>query len=85
MSLFEEIREIVSKQLGLRPEEIRRESSFSNDLGTDSLDTIELVATLEEKFNIEIPDEDAEKMRTISDAVKYIGKKTKRTSTAEKK
>ena len=85
MELFERVKSVVSEQLGIKTEEIRLESSFINDLGTDSLDTIELVATLEEKFNIEIPDEDAEKMRTISDAVKYIEKKTKRTSTAEKK
>lgn len=85
MSLFEEVKEVISEQLGLRPEEIKLESSFINDLGADSLDTVELVMVLEEKFNIEIPDEDAEKIRTISEAVKYIEEKINRTSTAKKR
>lgn len=76
MSLFEEIRDVVSDQLGVKPEEVKSESSFIDDLGADSLDTVELVMALEEKFNIEIPDEDAEKMQKIDDVVRYIESKT---------
>ena len=78
MDLFEEIREVVSEQLSVKPEEVKLEASFINDLGTDSLDTVELIMALEEKFDIEIPDEDAEKMDMVSDVVKYIAKKTNR-------
>ncbi|MBU4311980.1 MAG: acyl carrier protein [Candidatus Omnitrophica bacterium] len=76
MSLFEEIRDVVSDQLGVKPEEVKSESSFIDDLGADSLDTVELIMALEEKFNIEIPDEDAEKMQKIDDVVRYIESKT---------
>lgn len=75
MSLFEEIQKIICEQLKARPEEVTPETSFINDLGADSLDTTELVMALEEKFNLEIPDEDAEGMETVSDVVKYIEKK----------
>ena len=75
MGLFEGIREVVSEQLGVKPEEVKPESSFIDDLGADSLDTVELVMALEEKFGIEIQDEDAEKMRTVSDVVKYLESK----------
>jgi len=75
MDLFEEIRETICEQLKAKPEDITLETSFIDDLGTDSLDSIELVMALEEKFGIEIPDEDAEEMHTVSDVVNYIGKK----------
>lgn len=75
MSLFEEIREVVSEQLGVKLEEIKPESSFIDELGADSLDTVELVMALEEKFDIEIPNGDAEKMQTISDVIRYIESK----------
>ena len=76
MSIFEEIKEVVCEELGLKPEEVKPESSFIDDLGADSLDTVELVMALEEKFGIEIPDEDAEKMQTIGGVIKYIERKT---------
>ena len=79
MSLFEEIQEIICEQLKAKPEEIKSETSFIEDLGADSLDSIELVMALEEKYNIEIPDEDAEGMETVSDVVKYIAGKIDRT------
>jgi acyl carrier protein len=72
MSLFEEIQEIICEQLKAEPEEVKLETSFIDDLGADSLDSIELVMALEEKFNIEIPDEDAEEMYAVADVVKYI-------------
>lgn len=75
MGLFEEIREVVSEQLGVKPEQVKPEASFISDLGADSLDTVELVMALEEKFDIEIPDEDAQEVQTISDVVKYIENK----------
>ena len=79
MSLFEEIQEIICEQLKAKPEEVKLETSFLDDLGADSLDLIELVMALEEKYNIEIPDEDAEGMETVSDVVKYIAGKIDRT------
>jgi len=79
MSLFEEIQEIICEQLKAKTEEVELETSFIDDLGIDSLDSIELVMALEEKFNIEIPDEDAEGMETVSDVVKYIASKIDRT------
>ena len=75
MSLFEEVREAVSEQLKVASEEIKPDSLFTDDLGADSLDTVELVMALEEKYAIEIPDEDAEKILAISDVVKYIESK----------
>jgi len=83
MSLLEEIKDVVCEQLGVKAEEIKPEASFIDDLGADSLDTVELVMALEEKFGIEIPDEDAEKMFTIKDVVKYIESKTDQTSIFE--
>ncbi len=78
MSLFEEIQEIICEQLKAKPEEVKLETSFIDDLGADSLDSIELVMALEEKFNIEIPDEDAEGMNTVDDVIRYVAKKTNR-------
>jgi acyl carrier protein len=66
------VREIVAEQLGVDVEEVTPEASFTDDLGADSLDTVELVMALEEEFGIEIPDEDAEKISTVGDAVTYI-------------
>lgn len=66
------VRKIVVEQLGVKEDEITIESSFVDDLGADSLDTVELVMALEEEFETEIPDEDAEKIVTIKDAVSYI-------------
>lgn len=75
MNLFEEIKEVISKQLNVDSKELTLETSFVNDLGVDSLNSIELVMELEEKFNLEIPDEDAGEMNTIGDVVKYIASK----------
>lgn len=66
------VKRIVAEQLGINEEEIKNESSFVEDLGADSLDTVELVMALEEEFSTEIPDEDAEKITTIQQAVDYI-------------
>ena len=75
MDLFEEIKQVVSEQLGVKPDEIKPTASFRDDLGADSLDAVELIMALEEKFSIEIPDADAEAMLTINDAIKYIENK----------
>mgnify|MGYP003571932036 CR=1 FL=1 len=73
MSTVEErVRTIVVEQLGVKEEEVSSESSFVDDLGADSLDTVELVMALEEEFKCEISDEDAEKITTVQDAIKYI-------------
>ncbi|MDI6733071.1 MAG: acyl carrier protein [Planctomycetota bacterium] len=64
--------EIVCKQLGVAKEKITASTSFVNDLGADSLDTVELIMEMEETFGLSIPDEDAEKIQTVTDAVKYI-------------
>ena len=74
MSLFEEIQAVICEQLKAKPEDITLKTSFINDLGADSLDTIELIMALEDRFGIEIPDEDAEKMQTVSKLVNYIEK-----------
>jgi len=76
MSVEEKVKDIISEQLGVKKEEIKPESSFIDDLGADSLDTVEVVMALEEEFGIEIPDEDAEKITTVGDSVKYIEEKT---------
>ena len=72
MANAEKIKSIIAEQLGVKAEEVTPESSFVDDLGADSLDTVELIMALEEEFNIEIPDEDAEKMSKVSDVIKYI-------------
>lgn len=66
------VKEIVSEQLGVKIDELKNNASFVDDLGADSLDTVELVMALEEEFDTEIPDEDAEQIQTIQDAIKYI-------------
>ncbi|MCK5511503.1 MAG: acyl carrier protein [Thermodesulfovibrionia bacterium] len=76
MAVEEKVREIVSKQLGVDQEKVTSEASFMDDLGADSLDTVELVMAFEEAFSIEIPDEDAEKILKIQDAVNYIKEKS---------
>jgi acyl carrier protein len=75
MAVPEKIVEIIVEQLGVKPEEVTPEASFVDDLGADSLDTVELVMALEEEFGIEVPDEDAEKLVTVGDAIKYIEEK----------
>ncbi len=69
------VKEIVVEKLSVDPNSVTEESAFVEDLGADSLDTVELVMEFEEKFNLEIPDEDAEKIKTIKDAIDYIEKK----------
>lgn len=71
----EKVKEIISKQLGVDQSEVTPEASFVEDLGADSLDTVELVMAFEEAFSIEIPDEDAEKITKVKDAVGYIKNK----------
>ena len=74
MSSEKRVKEIIVEQLGVKSEEVTNEASFVDDLGADSLDTVELVMALEEEFDIEIPDEDAEKIVAVADAIKYIDK-----------
>ena len=76
MAVQDKITEIIVEQLGVKPEEVVSEASFVDDLGADSLDTVELVMALEEEFGIEIPDEDAEKIQTVGDAIRYIEEKS---------
>ena len=76
MAVQDKISEIIVEQLGVKAEEVTPEASFVDDLGADSLDTVELVMALEEEFGIEIPDEDAEKIQTVGDAIKYIEEKS---------
>ena len=73
----ERVKKIIAEQLGVEEDEVTSEASFVEDLGADSLDTVELVMALEEEFGIEIPDEDAEKIRTVQDAIDYVGKHAK--------
>ena len=75
MAVESKIKTIIADQLGVKPEEVTPNASFVDDLGADSLDTVELIMALEEEFNVEIPDEDAEKMKTVGDAIKYIEEK----------
>ena len=75
MAVQDKIAEIIVEQLGVKPEEVVPEASFVDDLGADSLDTVELVMALEEEFGVEIPDEDAEKIQTVGDAIRYIEEK----------
>ncbi len=72
MALLEDVKEVVVEQLNVSPDEIKEDSKFVEDLGADSLDVVELVMALEEKFDIEIPDADAEKIVTVGDAIKYV-------------
>ncbi len=72
MNIEDRVKKIVSDQLGKSMDEVQNDSSFVDDLGADSLDTVELVMALEEEFDIEIADEDAEKISTVNEAVEYI-------------
>ncbi len=72
MSVEEKVKEIIVDQLGVDENQVKPEASFIDDLGADSLDTVELVMALEEEFDIEIPDEDAEKIASVQNAVDYI-------------
>jgi len=77
MALDERLSQIIVGQLGVSKEEIKREASFIDDLGADSLDIVELVMAMEEEFDIEIPDDDAERIQTIGDAFSYIEERVK--------
>ncbi len=68
------VKDIIVEQLGVKKDQVTEEASFIDDLGADSLDTVELVMALEEEFNIEIPDEEAEKIQTVGEAINYINK-----------
>lgn len=70
--VFEKVKDIIVEQLGVDEEEVKMESSFIDDLGADSLDIVELIMAIEEEFDLEIPDKEAEKITTVGDAVEYI-------------
>jgi len=74
--VFEKVKKILVEQLGVEEDEITLESSFIDDLGADSLDIVELIMALEEEFDLEIPDSEAEKITTVGDAVEYIKNNT---------
>ena len=76
-SVEDRVKQIIVEQLGVDEGEVTPNASFVDDLGADSLDTVELVMAFEEAFDIEIPDEDAEKIRTVKDAIDYIGQHSK--------
>ena len=71
----EKVKDIIVEELGVEREKLTSEASFMEDLGADSLDTVELVMAFEKEFDIDIPDEDAEKLRTVGDALKYLNEK----------
>ena len=71
----DKVKKIIVDQLGVEAAQVNEKAAFMDDLGADSLDTVELVMKFEEEFDLEIPDEDAEKIKTVGDAVKYIGEK----------
>ncbi|MEA1929054.1 MAG: acyl carrier protein [Candidatus Auribacterota bacterium] len=73
----QKVKDIIVEQLGVNPEEVTTEASFIDDLGADSLDTVELVMALEETFEIEVPDEDAEQLTSVGAAIKYIEENAK--------
>ena len=74
-TIEERVQDIIVEQLGVNPEQVTPTASFSEDLGADSLDTVALVMAFEEEFSVEVPDEDAEKLQTVGDAVRYITEK----------
>ena len=76
-SIEDRVRDLIVEQLGVNADQVKPEASFIDDLGADSLDTVELVMAFEEEFGIDIPDEDAEKMSTVSDAIKYLEENSK--------
>src|SRR5215475_14077783 len=71
----EKVKDIIVEQLGVNPEQVTPQASFIEDLGADSLDIVELVMAFEEEFGVEVPDEDAEKLQTVGDVIKYIEEK----------
>lgn len=75
--ITQKVKDIIVEQLGVNPEEVTEDASFIDDLGADSLDTVELVMALEEGFDIEVPDEEAEKLTTVGAAIKYIEENSK--------
>lgn len=76
-SIADKVKDIIVEQLGVNPEQVTENASFIEDLGADSLDTVELVMAFEEEFGVEVPDEDAEKLQAVGDVVKYIEDKQK--------
>ena len=72
----EKVKDIIVEQLGVNPEQVTPQASFIEDLGADSLDIVELVMAFEEEFGVEVPDEDAEKLQTVGDVIKYIEDKS---------
>lgn len=77
MAIHPKIKDIIVEQLNVDPDKVKPEASFIDDLGADSLDIVELVMAMEEEFEIEIPDEDAEKLKTVNDVSSYLEKKVK--------
>ena len=77
MSINTKVKDIIVEQLGVDPEKVKAEASFIDDLGADSLDIVELVMAMEEEFDLEIPDEDAEKLKTVNDVQSYLTTKGK--------
>jgi acyl carrier protein len=75
MNIAEEVKKIIKEQLSVEESSVNENAKFIDDLGADSLDTVELVMAFEEKFDIEIPDEDAQKIKTVGEAIEYIKKK----------
>jgi len=74
-AIAEKVKSVIAEQLGVKAEEVTDQAKFVDDLGADSLDTVELVMALEEEYGVEIPDEDAEKLTSVGDAIKYIDEK----------
>ena len=72
---FEKVKDIIVKQLGVKPEEVTEDANFTDDLGADSLDLVEVVMALEEEYEAPVPDEEAEKIKTVGDAVRFIDAK----------
>jgi acyl carrier protein len=77
-SVEERVRKLICEQLGVKEDEVKDDASFVEDLGADSLDTVELVMALEEEFETEIPDEEAEKITTVQQAIDYVNKASKK-------
>jgi len=76
-SIEDKVKDIIVEQLGVNPEQVTPNASFIEDLGADSLDTVELVMAFEEEFSVEVPDEDAEKLQTVGDVIRYIEERAK--------
>ena len=76
-TIEERVRDLIVEQLGVNADQVTREASFIDDLGADSLDTVELVMAFEEEFGIDIPDEDAEKIGSVTDAIRYLQENSK--------